>query len=95
MIASELATYLETHDYCEGDIKDAIEMLRELDELKSLVKSFFDDYLNVLEVSDGGRVFNPIYISCCRSLKMKSLGILLDRMQDLSGAKKNDSKSTT
>lgn len=29
MNANALIEYLETHDYCEGDVKDAIELLRQ------------------------------------------------------------------
>ena len=56
-------------------------------ELKELVKSFFEDYLDVQEESDSGRVFNPIFISCSRSLKMKPLSELLTKMRELSGAR--------
>lgn len=60
--------------------------MNEEQELKALVKSFFEDYLNVQEESDSGRVFNPIHISCCRAMKMKPLSDLLNRMRELSGA---------
>ena len=33
------------------------------DELKMLVKSFFDDYLDLVEETDSGHQFNPIYLS--------------------------------
>ena len=56
-------------------------------ELQALVKSFFEDYLDVQEESDSGRVFNPIHISCTRVMMTKPLGELLDRMKELSGAK--------
>jgi hypothetical protein len=56
-------------------------------ELKALVKSFFEDYLDYQEESDSGRVFNPIHISCTRVMMTKPLGELLDRMKELSGAK--------
>ena len=59
----------------------------ELQELQSLVKSFFEDYLDYQEESDSGRVFNPIFISCARVMKVKPLDELLDRMKELSGAK--------
>ena len=56
-------------------------------ELQRLVKSFFEDYLDEVEVSDSGREFHPIYISCCRSLKLEQLAKVLDRLRELSGAK--------
>jgi hypothetical protein len=56
------------------------------DELRICVRDFFNDYLNIREESDSGRVFAPITISCARCMKMESLGILLERMRVLSGA---------
>ena len=66
-----------------SDIGQAIEE----GELQALVKSFFDDYLDVQEESDSGRVFNPIHISCTRVMMTKPLGELLSRIKELSGAK--------
>lgn len=60
--------------------------MTEAEELKALVKSFFDDYLSVTEASDNGRIFNPIHISCVRAMKIEPLSKLLDRMKELSGA---------
>ena len=54
------------------------------DELKTLVKSFFDDYLDYTEVSDMGNEFRPIYISSCRVLMTQELGKILQRMRELS-----------
>ena len=56
-------------------------------ELEKVVKSFFEDYLDVVEESDSGRLFNPIYISCGRALKIEPLGELLLEMRRLSGAR--------
>jgi 3'-phosphoadenosine 5'-phosphosulfate sulfotransferase (PAPS reductase)/FAD synthetase len=56
------------------------------DELKECVKEFFEQYLNRREESDGGRMFAPIYVSCCRVMKTKPLNELLERMRVLSGA---------
>jgi hypothetical protein len=56
-------------------------------ELKTLVKSFFEDYLDYTEESDSGRVFNPIHISCTRVMMIEPLAKLLMRMRELSGAK--------
>ena len=53
------------------------------DELKMLVKSFFDDYLDLVEETDSGREFHPIYISCVRALKTEPLRKLLNRMREL------------
>ena len=61
--------------------------MSELEELKANVKSFFDDYLNVVEESDSGRLFHPITISCSRAFKLEPLEKLLLNMQRLSGAK--------
>jgi chromosome segregation ATPase len=56
-------------------------------ELQTLVKSFFEDYLDVQEESDSGRVFNPIHVSCTRVMMTEPLAKLLVRMRELSGAK--------
>jgi hypothetical protein len=58
------------------------------EELKQCVKSFFEDYLNIRECSDAGRVWSPIAISCARAMKLEPLGILIERMRVLSGAEK-------
>jgi 3'-phosphoadenosine 5'-phosphosulfate sulfotransferase (PAPS reductase)/FAD synthetase len=58
------------------------------DELKECVKEFFEQYLNRREESDGGQMFAPIYVSCCRVMKTKPLNELLERMRVLSGAEK-------
>jgi len=56
------------------------------DELKECVKEFFEQYLNRREESDGGRMFAPIYVSCCRVMMTKPLNELLEKMRVLSGA---------
>ena len=56
-------------------------------ELQLLVKDFFEKFLDTWEESDSGREFHPITISCCRAMKVEPLGILLERMRELSGAK--------
>ena len=56
------------------------------DELKECVKSFFEDYLNLREESDSGRIFAPITVSCCRAMHCVPLADLLERMRSLSGA---------
>ena len=61
--------------------------MSEAEELKQLVKSFFEDYLNYQEETDEGRVFNPIHVSCTRVMMIEPLGKLLNRMKHLSGAK--------
>ena len=61
--------------------------MTEAEELKALVKSFFEDYLGYQEESDSGRMFNPIHVSCARVMMIKRLDELLDRMKELSGAK--------
>jgi len=58
------------------------------DELKECVKEFFEQYLNRREESDGGRMFAPIYVSCCRVMMTKPLNELLEKMRVLSGAEK-------
>jgi len=58
------------------------------EELKTCVKSFFEDYLNMRECSDAGRMWAPIAISCARAMKLEPLSILIERMRVLSGARK-------
>jgi hypothetical protein len=57
------------------------------DELTACVKSFFEDYLNIRECSDAGYMWAPIAISCARAMKLEPLGILIERMRVLSGAR--------
>jgi hypothetical protein len=54
--------------------------------LQECVKSFFEDYLNIREESDSGRMFAPITVSCCRAAQCVALADLLERMRVLSGA---------
>jgi len=72
------------------ELKTALEYANKTNELRSLVKSFFDDYLGIREESDSGRIFSPIYVSCCRAMKIESLSKLMDRMMELSGAKREE-----
>jgi hypothetical protein len=93
MNANELADALEDKSirYSESVqdwLDDAKNMLRQQAELQTLVKSFFEDYLNYQEESDSGRVFNPIHISCTRVAMIEPLAELLMRMKELSGVEK-------
>jgi hypothetical protein len=60
-------------------------------ELRLCVKEFFEKYLNRTEESDGGKVFHPITVSCCRVMMMQPLSNLLHEMRELSGAKPKES----
>ena len=60
-------------------------------ELQGLVKEFFEKYLNRVEESDSGKMFNPIVVSCCRVMMTEPLNNLLARMAELSGAKPKES----
>ena len=60
--------------------------MNEHEKLQNCVKSFFEDYLNIREESESGRIFAPIQISCCRAHKLEALDVLLERMRVLSGA---------
>ena len=62
--------------------------MNQSDELKECVREFFEQYLNRREESDGGRMFAPIYVSCCRVMMTEPLGELLEKMRVLSGAEK-------
>jgi 3'-phosphoadenosine 5'-phosphosulfate sulfotransferase (PAPS reductase)/FAD synthetase len=52
----------------------------ELAYLRSLVKKLFY-YLDYQEESDGGKMFHPVTISCCRALMTQPLNELLDEMK--------------
>ena len=54
--------------------------------LRHLVKSLFDDYLNVIEESESGKLFFPTAIGTCRAMKIAPLNNLLEEMRQLSGA---------
>jgi hypothetical protein len=62
--------------------------MSEHEELKSAVRSFFQDFLDIREESDSGRVFAPITISSCRCMMIEPLAEVLAKMRTLSGAKK-------
>jgi len=88
MTANELAIYLEDiTDWEESPYRQAATMLRQHDELQTLVKSFFEEYLDYQEESDSGRAFNPIHVSCTRVMMIEPLAKLLMRMKELSGVK--------
>jgi len=57
------------------------------EELQTLVKDFFEKFLDTWEESDSGIEFHPITISCCRCMKVEPLHKLLTRMRELSEAK--------
>ena len=62
--------------------------MNEHEELKAAVRSFFQDFLDIREESDSGRVFAPITISSCRCMMIEPLAEVLAKMRTLSGAKK-------
>jgi len=57
---------------------------KEHKELKEAVSELFSDYLDVVEESDSGREFHPIFISCCRALKLEPLNNLLKKLKEKS-----------
>ena len=65
--------------------KYTVKYAAEAEELKILVKKFFEEYLDATEFSDSGREFHPVQISCCRSMKIDPLNKLMKRMRKLSG----------
>jgi 3'-phosphoadenosine 5'-phosphosulfate sulfotransferase (PAPS reductase)/FAD synthetase len=54
----------------------------ELAYLRHLVKTLFY-YLDYQEESDGGRMFHPVTISCCRALMTQPLNELLDELKTI------------
>ena len=94
MNANELADGIEN---CTTDPlhKQAATMLRQqqteiarIEELRATVRSFFEDFIDIREESDSGRVFAPITISSCRCMMIEPLADVLSKMRTLSGAKK-------
>jgi len=71
---------------------DALKQIRELEaenaELKATVRSFFQDFIDIREESDSGRVFAPITISSCRCMMIEPLAEVLAKMRKLSGSEK-------
>jgi len=51
-------------------------------ELKELVKEFVE-ILDVVEESDSGTSFHPVYISSCRCLTGKRVNEIIKRMKEL------------
>jgi hypothetical protein len=70
-----------SHEMARADIAQT-----QIDELKTTVRSFFEDFLNVREESDSGRVFAPITISSSRCMMTDPLCDILQKMRKLSGA---------
>lgn len=55
------------------------------DNIKALVKSLFDDHLDVVEYNEyGDREFHPIIISCGKISHLISLGELIEKLRKLS-----------
>jgi hypothetical protein len=73
---------------------EALEKIRQLEaenaELKATVRSFFQDFIDIREESDSGRVFAPITISSCRCMMIEPLAEVLAKMRKLSGSEKHD-----
>ena len=89
MSSRERALLKELRRAVDWEWSDEIEALlaEPEQELETLVKDFFENYLDTWEESDSGREFHPITISCCRCMKVEPLDKLLTRMRELSGAK--------
>ena len=60
------------------------ELAQQHQELKIAVNKLFTEFLDVVEESDSGKEFHPIYISCCRALKLEPLNNLLKKLKELS-----------
>ncbi len=75
----------------DEELRQSIEEVKARFELQLCVKEFFEKYLNHAEESDGGKMFHPITVSCCRVIMTEPLNNLLARMAELSGAKPKES----
>lgn len=58
------------------------EPIEENEELKSLLTNFLD-ILNIQEMSDSGRVFNPNHISSCRVMDSEKMSKILIRIEEI------------
>jgi hypothetical protein len=68
---------------------DSDTQLKDALELQEVVKEFFNRFLNRVEDSEEGKLFNPVTIGCCRALMIQPLHEILERMRVLSGAEPN------
>jgi len=86
------ATLLRQFGLAESIVKQQELRIAELEaenaELKAAVRSFFQDFLDIREESDSGRVFAPITISSCRCMMIEPLAEVLAKMRKLSGSEK-------
>jgi hypothetical protein len=83
--------YIDVRDACKEALDCSVKQTKDGDivhnsELKELVRSFFDDYLNTWERRQDGSIYRPISIGCGRVMKMEPLGELLEKMRELSEA---------
>lgn len=49
--------------------------------MEELVKSLFNDFLNVTEESDEGKIFHPTFITTCRALKIEPINKLMEELK--------------
>jgi hypothetical protein len=74
---------------CRDTLRTMVKEEESTDELKECVHEFFTKYLNRVEESDSGKLFNPVTIGCCRALMLEPLNEVLFKMRVLSGADRN------
>ena len=74
---------------CRDVLRTIVKEEESADELKKCVHEFFTKYLNRVEESDSGKLFNPVTIGCCRALMLEPLNEVLFKMRVLSGADRN------
>ena len=80
--ASKSDARMIVRQVCKEIMEKRMTTETELAHLRSLVKKLFY-YLDYQEESDGGKLFNPITISCCRALMTQPLNELLDEMKTI------------
>ena len=59
-------------------------MIIQNDEIKSIIKEFFE-ILETREESDSGKEFNPMYISSCQIMKTKRINEIFEKLKDWIG----------
>ncbi len=66
----------------EVQLKEYTEKLEKMN-VEELLAEFFS-YLDYTETSDNDHTFNPITIGCCRIQMMQPLGVVLEKLREIS-----------
>ncbi len=79
----ELEDMLHEQERIVSNLADVIrDMATDYDAVMTELTKLFE-FLDYQEESDSGRLFNPIFISCSRAMKVKPLGECVDELKRL------------